>query len=585
VQNSSLLTGLLALVLGIGGASFIARSLSRRLHGIARVADAVADGQLDQAPLEADTSRDEISTVAAAFNTMLAKIRSLIAEIQRAAQEEQHRLEQLVQERTAALHERNADLTLILDNVGQGFLTLDLRGRMSAERSAVLARWFGVAPESGLFSELLTRIDPDLGTWFALSWEGLAEAVLPLEMAIDQLPKRLAAGEARFELDYQPILRADGELDRVLVVVSDVTTRLLREHAEADEREMTKLFVRASSDRAGLLEFLAEAKAQVDCIAAGAGATDLGRLKRDLHTLKGNSAIYGVDTLTTLCNRLEDCLAEEGTLDLSTVLALRTRWVALSGKLEPLLARPVAGVEIVEADLQAIVTALEAGAPRSEAVAALLRLRLEPTQLRLARLAEQTIALGKRVGKAVGVHTESNQVRLKADEWSSFWSASIHLLRNSVDHGIETIEERRALGKPETGRIELRTRLGRECFSVEFSDDGRGIDWAAVKAQACRLGLAASSHEELVAALFADGLSTRQQASELSGRGVGLAAVKQACRELGGDIEIESVVGAGTTFRFVWPAHVVLRHLAPPAGPSARAALPIAHPSFEDAHS
>jgi two-component system chemotaxis sensor kinase CheA len=585
VLESALLAGLLALVLGIGGASFIARSLSRRLHGIARVADAVTAGNLDQAPLEADTSRDEISTVAVAFNTMLAKIRALIVEIQQAAREEQQRLEQLVQERTAALHERNADLTLILDNVGQGFLTLDLRGRMSHERSAVLARWFGAAPESGLFAALLTRVDPDLGTWFELSWEGLAEGVLPLEMCLDQLPKRISHGDARFELDYKPILRPDGELDRVLVVVSDVTARLLRDQAEADEREMTKLFVRASSDRAGLLEFIVETNAQVECIAAGVTASDDGRLKRALHTLKGNSAVYGVETLSALCNRLEDCLAEEGKLEPSTVLELRARWAALSGKLEPLLARPLAGVEIVEADLQAIVAALEAGAPRSEAVTALLRLRLEPTQLRLSRLAEQAIALGKRVGKAVEVQTEASNVRLKADEWSSFWSASIHLLRNSVDHGIESVEERRALGKPETGRLELRTKLGRERFSIEFADDGRGIDWSAVKAQAGRLGLAASSHQDLVTALFAEGLSTRQEASELSGRGVGLGAIKQACRELGGDIEIESALGVGTTFRFVWPAKVVARHLVPPAGSSARAAQPTAPPAFEDVHS
>jgi two-component system, chemotaxis family, sensor kinase CheA len=309
------------------------------------------------------------------------------------------------------------------------------------------------------------------------------------------------------------------------------------------------------------------------------------RLAHVERQLGGNSAIYGVETLSALCNRLEDCLAEEGKLELSTVLALRARWFALNGKLEPLLARPVAGVEVVEADLQAIVAALEAGAPRSEAVAALLRLRLEPTQLRLTRLAEQAIALGKRVGKAVEVQADASNVRLKADEWSSFWSASIHLLRNSVDHGIESAEERRALGKPEAGRLELRTKLGREHFSIEFADDGRGIDWARVKTQAHRLGLSANSHQDLVAALFAEGLSTREEASELSGRGIGLGAVKQACRELGGDIEIESAVGVGTTFRFVWPAKVVARHLVPPAGSSARAAQPTAHPAFEDVHS
>jgi two-component system chemotaxis sensor kinase CheA len=163
---------------------------------------------------------------------------------------------------------------------------------------------------------------------------------------------------------------------------------------------------------------------------------------------------------------------------------------------------------------------------------------------------------------------------LKADEWSEFFNASIHVLRNSIDHGLELPEDRRAHGKPDAGRIELRTSLDREHFRVEFSDDGRGIDWTGVERQARRLGLPTTTEDDLIEALFADGLSTRQGVSELSGRGVGLGAVRQACRALGGDVEIESTQGLGTTFRFVWPAQVVTRHFGPLPSSPGRAAQP-----------
>jgi two-component system chemotaxis sensor kinase CheA len=574
VQHNALVAGIFALLLGVGGASWIARSISRRLRGIADVADAVAGGNLEHPPLEADTARDEISTVAAAFNTMLDKIRSLIAAMQQAAREEQERLEALVLARTAELNERNADMKRILENVGQGFFTLDLAGRMSRERSAVLERWFGPAPESASFCDLVTRADPAVGDWFAVAWEGLCDGILPLELSLDQLPKRLSVGEFVLELDYRPILRAGGELERVLVVVSDVTARLKREQAEAHEREMTKLFVRASTDRAGLLEFLAESSAQVEYIGVHASAKELAPLKRALHTLKGNSAIYGVETVSALCHTLEDRLAEAGKLDRGVLAALRDRWSALNAKLGSLVAVGGTKVEIEEGDFQAILAALEGGAPRAEAILALRRLRLEPSELRLGRLAEQAVALGERIGKNVEVRTDSADVRLKADEWSEFFNASIHVLRNSIDHGLELPEDRRAHGKPDAGRIELRTSLDREHFRVEFSDDGRGIDWTGVERQARRLGLPTTTEDDLIEALFADGLSTRQGVSELSGRGVGLGAVRQACRALGGDVEIESTQGLGTTFRFVWPAQVVTRHFGPLPSSPGRAAQP-----------
>jgi two-component system chemotaxis sensor kinase CheA len=347
---------------------------------------------------------------------------------------------------------------------------------------------------------------------------------------------------------------------------------------------MTKLFVRASADRAGLLEFLAESSAHVESISAHVGATDLAPLKRALHTLKGNSAIYGVETVSALCHGLEDRLAETGKLEAAELSALRDRWLALNAKLSSLVEVRGTKVELEEADFQSVLAKLEAGGPRAEAILALRRLRLEPSALRLARLAEQAAALGERVGKSVQVETHAADVRLKADEWSEFFGASIHVLRNAIDHGLELPEDRRALGKPEMGRLELRTTLDREHFTVEFSDDGRGIDWTGVERQARRLGLPVTSTHDLVEALFADGLSTRQGVSELSGRGVGLSAVRHACRALGGDVEIDSHQNLGTTFRFVWPAHVVTRHFgASPVSPG-RAAQPATIQPLEEVH-
>jgi two-component system, chemotaxis family, sensor kinase CheA len=563
VQRSAFLTGLVALLVGIAGATVIARSLSRRLSGIARAADAVAAGNLDQAPVEAGQTRDEIGSVAVAFNTMLEKIRSLVAQTKKAAAEEKQRLEHLVHARTEELHLRNADLKLVLDNVGQGFVTLDLSGRMSSERSAVLSEWLGSSPESASFASVLEAVNPDLGAWFNMGWEALLEGVLVREMALDQLPKSLTVHDRALELEYRPILAADGELERVLVVVSDVTARMLRERAETDEREVTKLLTRAVTDHLGFVVFITESAAQIKDIEEQLPASDTVPLKRVLHTLKGNAALCGIETVSNLCHALEDKLEEHGHLTPADIVSLRDRWHALAAKAEPLVGSPDTTIQIDRAEYESILVALEEDAPRDDVLTTMRSLSLEPAGPRLSRLAEQATALGRRMGKPIDVHVESNNVRLSADDWNTFWSASVHLIRNALEHGVEPPAEREALGKPTCAKIALATRLTNDHLTMEFSDTGRGIDWAAVERQARSRGLVATSKKDLTDALFADGFSTNQNATELSGRGVGLGAVRQACEDLGGTVEVESSPGVGTTFRFMWPACVVTRPLAP----------------------
>jgi two-component system chemotaxis sensor kinase CheA len=172
-------------------------------------------------------------------------------------------------------------------------------------------------------------------------------------------------------------------------------------------------------------------------------------------------------------------------------------------------------------------------------------------------MAEQAVALGSRLNKPLDVQIESNRVRLCEEGFGEFWSAAVHVVRNAVDHGIESTEERQTLGKSVPASVTLRTSVTPESLTIEFSDSGRGIDWPAVARQARSLGLAAETHEDLIEALFADGVTTRAVVSELSGRGMGLGAVRHACQKLGGTVEVASVAGVGTTFRFVWPATVV----------------------------
>ena len=127
-----------------------------------------------------------------------------------------------------------------------------------------------------------------------------------------------------------------------------------------------------------------------------------------------------------------------------------------------------------------------------------------------------------------------------------------HLLRNALDHGLETPDERRALGKPPAGRLTLEARHSAGMLTVVISDDGRGIDMEVLRETVVRKGLtsrdlaAKMSEEELIEFLFLPGFSTRDRVTELSGRGVGLDVVRSMVHEVRGTVRLTTQAGRGT---------------------------------------
>ena len=142
--------------------------------------------------------------------------------------------------------------------------------------------------------------------------------------------------------------------------------------------------------------------------------------------------------------------------------------------------------------------------------------------------------------------------------------ALVHLLRNSVDHGIEGPDTRSTLGKPETGRIHLKARADGDMLHVEVEDDGRGIDpdrlrQVAVNKRLLSESQAASlSEREAMELIFRAGFSTREEVSELSGRGVGMDVVKKKVEALGGSVSVTSRIGRSTTVSLRLPQSLAL---------------------------
>lgn len=183
-----------------------------------------------------------------------------------------------------------------------------------------------------------------------------------------------------------------------------------------------------------------------------------------------------------------------------------------------------------------------------------MRLRMVPVREAFERFPRLVRDTARSLGKRVELTVRGQEVEVDRSLLNELGDLLVHLLRNALDHGIETPEARRALGKPEIGRVGLSALSERERVVVEVSDDGRGIDLDQVRELAVRRGWISSaeaaelSREALLELITRPGFSTADEVTEVSGRGVGLDAVQSRVTELGGKLDIETEPGRGTTF-------------------------------------
>jgi two-component system, chemotaxis family, sensor kinase CheA len=183
---------------------------------------------------------------------------------------------------------------------------------------------------------------------------------------------------------------------------------------------------------------------------------------------------------------------------------------------------------------------------------------------RFPRLVRETAA---RLGKAVDLVIEGEAVEADREIVEDLFEPLLHLLRNALDHGIETEAERLAAGKPARATVTLRARQRGEQIEVELVDDGRGIVPGRIAEAAVSKGLltatasAALSDAAALQLVFLPGFSTADSVSDLSGRGVGLDAVKSAVQRLGGKLELSSVLEVGTVFRLSLPVSFAMSRL------------------------
>jgi two-component system, chemotaxis family, sensor kinase CheA len=479
-------------------------------------------------------------------------------------------LEKIVDARTATIRENHRDMYLILDNLGEGLVTVNLDGTMSSQTSRSAKEWFGSPASRETFAAWTGKTDACFGEWFDLALESLREGILPVEVALSQLPSRLKDGEKTYSVHYRLITRSTGGPDRIseadpargepvpeklLATIADITEILISDAAEQYQRELLHLFQHMTRDKTGFLEFLAEADGIVRSLQGG-HYESLDHLNRLVHTLKGNCASFGMRRVSGICHDIETEIAEHGKASAGMEMAALDRaWGQIRTDIEKLIGQDRdSRIEIDDADYETLLKTFRDGVDAGIVTRMMESWQLEPTARRLKLIERQIAGIAEQMGKNnVSVSIEPNHLRFNGERFAPFWAAFIHVLRNAVDHGVEDREERRNGGKPEQSVIRVVTAMDGDRFVVAVEDDGPGVDWESLRRKAAELGIGAAASGETVELLCLPGLSSKDTVTHLSGRGMGMASVARACEALGGTIEVKSRRGVGTRIEFAFP--------------------------------
>ncbi len=488
--------------------------------------------------------------------------------------------EHLSQELHAEVQRQTRDIRSLLDNLNQGIFTIVEGSQLiGSQFSGYLKRIIGKDRIEGQTLRTLLLDHSNLSTdrkdmIEAAVNASLGEDVMNFEVNASILARDMTyqAPESQkfqhLELDWSPIYDDNEKVEKLLVSVRDVTEILrLKEEARLREEdfEILKEVVDVAEDR--FMRFLHKAREFLQenkrIIGHPQAEDSVQRLFINMHSLKGIARSYSLANLANAIHHAEETLSRlragtqhwneaqleterhgvELVLEHYERIALdKLGWVAAG-----------ASVRIVKPKIEELIRGIQLAAKETSSSAGLQRLALveqhllemchQPFSQVIEEASRGLDSLARSLNKEpprLSVRVEG--VILQDAAASTLHGVLTHLLRNSLDHGLETAELRQSLGKPPFGHIRIESRASGDSISISYEDDGQGLDLLQLERKAREQGhwdeSRALDENDIAELIFVSGFSTKSHVTEISGRGVGMDAVRSMLQNLGGDVAI-----------------------------------------------
>jgi len=493
----------------------------------------------------------------------------------------QKELSRQVDERTADLRERSSAITRLLDNSNQGFLTFSTSLNVENEYSQKCLEIFQETIEGKNIGELLYPEEIEKKKFFDETIRAIFEEEdeVKIDAILSLLQHEFVLHNKAINVLYKRI-----EPQRLMLILTDITDKKNLEKNIEKERNRLKMIVSAISNSEELFEllegyqtFLSEREGFIAW--ERTPQQNLTELYRVVHTYKG--LFVQKDFMTTLqgLHKVESRLSlwlQDETISNETLQTMVKKidfelWL----KKDTDVLRDTLGDDFMDRKttikiddvtyetlhnkiLELIDAQPEECHELLELLAVIKGLKYKPIGEYFASLPKYVELLGERLEKSLNVMEIQDETNIAVgDEFRGFAKSLIHIIRNCVDHGIEFPDERAEREKEEEGNIFFVIAETEDSVIVKISDDGRGIDREKLKQKALDGGFRTSqeleNEESVIELLFEDYLSTKEEISDLSGRGIGLASVRTELLKLDGSYKVISEAGKGTRFEFTIP--------------------------------
>lgn len=500
------------------------------------------------------------------------------------------------------LERTQKDLENVLNNLGQGLMVFGRDGIILPGSSSITSTMFGDNPEGKNLLDVLKIDNPatrqSFGDWLGL----LFEDIVPFGELSVLGPKAFSAANNRFiELEYRAIFEpnertnsTERRIEKVICICSDITEKMELQKSIKIQQDFVKSVMAISQNRSAFHDFIVEFRRISESVQQElqkeVANLDLDSLLRWVHTLKGSAASFYFEHISAVAHEFENEILHIRNQD-------RSKWTKFIPLLREGILDLTQGLEEFVAENKGLIGDLATESARSRKVSMDTLIKLSDMLSRIQgdsagpyrKLIDELVLedfseefqkfelLVHRVArdqeKEVHFKIIESKVRVYLDPYKPLMASLVHIFRNAVGHGIETPEERESLGKPKAGEISIHVELFEKgkVSSVRFSisDDGRGIDPRKVFAKAKEnrilppncpepanensVLILDSRTDQILNLVFEHGFSTADSVSGLSGRGVGLDAVKHEVSSLGGEIWVKTKVGHSTQFTIEVP--------------------------------
>jgi len=466
--------------------------------------------------------------------------------------------------------EKTHKISLLLDNAGQGFLTFKSNFMIDAEYSKECEKLLGENIASKDISKLLFS-DSNKQDFFKSTLQNALFETMEIKRNsyLSLLPSVILLNKKAMKLEYKII-----ENETFMMILTNVTTQKKLENKIKKEQEIFKMIVAVASESAVFYEVMNEYE---NFISQKIETTNIDELYRTIHTFKGTfSQLYMeeiVKSLHSLETQLSNLIKTKDTDEekLKQIIENHNFYGSFHEtkkiignilgeeflKLHNFVKIDFASILDLQCKIADILEDKELATPECQEVLCKIQdLSKQSLYNQLKPYVSLVEQLGKRFEKEIEeLIIDGDKELLISEKMKPFIKSLIHIFRNSVDHGIETPDVRVEKYKEEMGTIVCEFKEIDNMLYLKIEDDGAGLNKEKIKQKAIENGIDVSSfdEEQIFGLIFNDNFTTKESVSDISGRGIGMSAVKNELDKLDGVVKVVSQEDIGTTFSFVIP--------------------------------